>query len=71
MRSQGKLVGPLHGLPVSIKDTYQFEGTDATIGAVAFIGRRSTENSAVVNMLLELGAVLYVKTNVAQVLMVC
>ncbi|KAH7128919.1 amidase signature domain-containing protein [Dactylonectria macrodidyma] len=69
LRNKGKLVGPLHGLPVSLKDTYQVEGTQATIGAVAFLDRTSKENSALVDILLGLGAVLYVKTNVSQVLM--
>ncbi|KAH7140409.1 amidase signature domain-containing protein [Dactylonectria estremocensis] len=69
LRSEGKLAGPLHGLPVSLKDTYQVEGTQATIGAAAFLDRTSKENSALVNILLGLGAVLYVKTNVSQVLM--
>lgn len=70
LREKGELAGPLHGLPISLKDTYQVEGTEATIGAVAYIGRTSTENSALVNTLLGLGAVLYVKTNLSQVLMV-
>ncbi|KAF7555720.1 hypothetical protein G7Z17_g1952 [Cylindrodendrum hubeiense] len=69
LRGKGKLVGPLHGLPVSLKDTYQVEGTQATIGAVAYLDRTSKENSALVDILLGLGAVLYVKTNVSQVLM--
>lgn len=70
LRSKGELAGPLHGLPVSLKDTYQVKGTQATIGAVAFLNKTSTENSALVDILLGLGAVLYVKTNVSQVLMV-
>ncbi|KAK8021968.1 hypothetical protein PG993_012735 [Apiospora rasikravindrae] len=69
LRSKGGSLGPLHGLPVSLKDTYQVEGTHACIGAVAFLDRTSTENSALVDLLLDLGAVLYVKTNVSQVLM--
>ena len=71
LRSRGQLVGPLHGLPVSIKDTYQVKGTQASIGVVAYLDRTSEENSALVDVLLGLGAVLYVKTNVAQMLMVC
>ncbi|KAK8117319.1 uncharacterized protein PG998_005600 [Apiospora kogelbergensis] len=69
LRVKGGPLGPLHGLPVSLKDSYQVEGTEACIGAVAFMGRISTENSALVDLLLDLGAVLYVKTNVPQVLM--
>ncbi|KAK8057962.1 hypothetical protein PG996_011899 [Apiospora saccharicola] len=69
LRSKGKPLGPLHGLPISLKDTYQVEGTQACIGAVALLDKTSTENSAMVDLLLDLGAVLYVKTNVSQVLM--
>ncbi|KAH6962193.1 fatty-acid amide hydrolase [Ilyonectria sp. MPI-CAGE-AT-0026] len=69
LRGKGRLVGPLHGLPVSIKDTYHVKGTQATIGVVAFLDRTSKENSALVDILLRLGAVLYVKTNVSQMLM--
>ncbi|KAK7991182.1 hypothetical protein PG990_015462 [Apiospora arundinis] len=69
LRLKGNPLGPLHGLPVSIKDSFQVEGTEACIGAVALLGRKSTENSALVDLLLDLGAVLYVKTNVPQVLM--
>ncbi|KAJ5637117.1 Amidase [Penicillium lividum] len=69
LRAQGKLAGPLHGLPVSIKDNFHFKGREATIGMVSFLGDVSTENSALVNILLQLGAVLYVKTNVPQTMM--
>ncbi|KAJ5947936.1 Amidase [Penicillium verhagenii] len=69
LRAQGKLAGPLHGLPVSIKDNFQFKGRDASIGMVSFINDVCTENSALVDILLKLGAVLYVKTNVPQTMM--
>ncbi|KAI0454120.1 amidase [Xylaria acuta] len=69
LRAQGKLAGPLHGLPVSLKDTYQVKGIQATIGAVSYLDTTSSENSALVDMLLGLGAVPYIKTNVSQVLM--
>ncbi|KAJ6110760.1 Amidase [Penicillium sp. IBT 16267x] len=67
--AQGKLAGPLHGLPISIKDNFHYKGRDATIGMVSFIDDVSTENSALVDILLDLGAVLYVKTNVPQTMM--
>ncbi|KIW89464.1 uncharacterized protein Z519_09620 [Cladophialophora bantiana CBS 173.52] len=68
-RSEGKLLGPLHGLPVSIKDSFQVAGTEASIGFVSFLGEKSQENSPIVDILLSLGAVLYVKTNIPQTLM--
>ncbi|GLI80780.1 hypothetical protein PoHVEF18_009137 [Penicillium ochrochloron] len=69
LRAQGQLAGPLHGLPVSIKDNFHKKGTEATIGMVSFLGEVSPENSPLVDILLKLGAVIYVKTNVPQTMM--
>ncbi|PGH16206.1 hypothetical protein AJ79_01974 [Helicocarpus griseus UAMH5409] len=69
LRKKGQLAGPLQGLPVSIKDCFQIVGSQATLGLTEYIGLTATENSSLVDMLLKLGAVLYVKTNVPQVLM--
>ena len=33
----GKVVGPLHGLPVSVKDRFDVEGFDTTVGTLASI----------------------------------
>ncbi|KAK7899811.1 hypothetical protein LTR67_003556 [Exophiala xenobiotica] len=68
-RTEGQQLGPLHGLPISIKDGFQVKGTEASIGYVSFLGEKSTANSPLVEMLLNLGAVLYVKTNIPQTLM--
>jgi amidase len=32
LEGTGKLVGPLHGLPISIKDSYNVAGKDTTVG---------------------------------------
>ncbi|CRL26866.1 Amidase [Penicillium camemberti] len=70
LQREGKPVGPLHGLPISIKDSFCVEGVQSTIGYVAFLENEPAKtNSALVKMLLELGAVLYVKTNIPQTLM--
>lgn len=71
LRAQGKLAGPLHGLPVSIKDNFHYKGTESTIGMISFLDEKSSANSPLVDILLELGAVLYVKTNIPQTMMVC
>lgn len=65
----GKPVGPLHGLPISIKDSFRVKGYDTSIGVAAFCFEPATENSALVDLLLQLGAVLYCKTNVPQTMM--
>lgn len=70
LKAEGRVAGPLHGLPISIKDSFQVAGTQATLGLISFIDHRSEVNSPLVDVLLGLGAVLYVKTNVPQTLMV-
>lgn len=71
LEKTGKLVGPLHGLPVSLKDCFNVEGIPTTVGFTSFIQNGPAKsNSAVVQILLDLGAVLYVKTNIPQTMMV-
>ncbi len=62
-------MGPLHGLPISLKDSFQVKDHPTTIGMIAFLDHKSEANSAVVDLLLDLGAVVYCKTNVPQTLM--
>ena len=60
----GKPVGPLHGLPISLKDNFNIIGKDSTIGFVAWVDQPATYNTVLVDLLTKAGAVLYVKTNV-------
>ncbi|GFF34571.1 acetamidase [Aspergillus udagawae] len=69
LKAQGKSSGPLHGLPISIKDLFHVKGTHASIGMISFLDERSTDNSPLVDILLSLGAVIYVKTNIPQTMM--
>ncbi|KAL3447800.1 amidase signature domain-containing protein [Aspergillus insuetus] len=69
-RKEKRVIGPLHGLPVSIKDSFCVEGIQSTVGYVSLLAKEpAASNSALVDMLLALGAVLYVKTNVPQTMM--
>lgn len=71
LHREKKPLGPLHGLPISIKDSFCVEGIQSTVGYVAFLEKEpASQNSAIVDMLLNLGAVLYVKTNIPQTMMV-
>lgn len=65
----GKTVGPLHGVPVSLKDTFKVKSYDASIGIASLAEKPAEENSLLVDILLEQGAVLYCKTNIPQTLM--
>ncbi|KAK6387039.1 hypothetical protein LTS17_000304 [Exophiala oligosperma] len=70
LKNTGKVIGPLHGLPISLKDCFNVEGLPSTIGFTSFIKHGPVKsNSAVVQTLLDLGAVLYVKTNIPQTMM--
>ncbi|KAH7389993.1 amidase signature domain-containing protein [Pyrenochaeta sp. MPI-SDFR-AT-0127] len=62
-------LGPLHGVPVSLKDTFKVRGYDASIGLASLVFKPATENAVLVDCLLSAGAVLYCKTNVPQTLM--
>ncbi|QIW96564.1 hypothetical protein AMS68_002082 [Peltaster fructicola] len=68
LRRYGKPYGPLHGLPISLKDSFKVEGYDACLGVASLCFQPSTTNSALVDLLLTLGAVLYCKTNIPQTL---
>ncbi|RVX73688.1 hypothetical protein B0A52_02578 [Exophiala mesophila] len=70
LEKEGKPLGPLHGLPISLKDSFDLKGITSTIGYVSFISRPPADkNSPLVDILLQAGAVLYVKTNIPQTLM--
>jgi len=69
LRRTGKTVGPLHGLPVSVKDSVDVKGHDTSLGWVGLTGKPATRDAGSATMLRRLGAVLYVKTNIPQSLM--
>ncbi|EEP82166.1 predicted protein [Uncinocarpus reesii 1704] len=62
----GKLYGPLHGLVLSIKDTFDVQGVDSTTGLASLAFKPAKENAPLVNLLHALGAVIIAKTNVPQ-----
>ncbi|KAJ9483515.1 hypothetical protein VN97_g9880 [Penicillium thymicola] len=70
IKATGKPFGPLHGVPISLKETFNLKGVHTCLGFTSFLDREpATDNSVLVDILLEAGAVLYVKTNVPQTMM--
>lgn len=65
----GETVGPLHGLPVSMKEHYAFKGKIAHAGYVGKLDHVSDKDLAIVRDLYNLGAVFYVRTTEPQMLM--
>ncbi|KAI9705661.1 MAG: hypothetical protein M1820_005071 [Bogoriella megaspora] len=64
-----KPVGPLHGLPISLKDSFSIPGIDSSVGVTSLVFKPSSSPSNLVPILLNAGAVLYCKTNIPQTLM--
>lgn len=56
-RASGLPLGPLHGLPVVLKDLLDIEGQVCTLGSAHFRERRSTVTAAAVERLLQAGMV--------------
>lgn len=62
----GILLGPLHGVPVAVKDSIQWQGTPTTGGSQARRGVISTETSAAVRALAAAGMVILGKTRMTE-----
>jgi aspartyl-tRNA(Asn)/glutamyl-tRNA(Gln) amidotransferase subunit A len=59
----GKLRGPLHGIPIALKDNIDTAGTLTTAGSGVFKDRIPTESAPVVTRLMDAGAIIIGKTN--------
>ncbi|KAL4950656.1 amidase [Aspergillus filifer] len=66
LKKTGKPVGPLHGLPIALKDTYDIPGYATTWGYAANASHRAERESATVRTLREAGAVFFCKTTMPQ-----
>ncbi|KAE8354146.1 amidase signature domain-containing protein [Aspergillus coremiiformis] len=70
LKKTGKPKGPFHGLPISLKDNFNIIGKDSCVGFTSLVNDPATYNSTLTDLLLEAGAVLYVKTNVPTAMMI-
>jgi len=59
---RGRLLGPLHGLPIALKDNIDTAGLRTTVGSRFFAERVPKEDAEVARRLREAGAVLLGKT---------
>ncbi|KAH9944410.1 general amidase [Epithele typhae] len=69
LKEHGTVMGPLHGLPISLKDQICIKGLETTMGYAAWIGKVAEDDAVLVKLLVKAGAVLFVRTNVPQTLM--
>lgn len=65
-RARGANPGPLAGLPMTIKDSFEVAGMGATCGLPNLAGHRPASDALTVGRLRRAGAVIYGKTNVPQ-----
>ncbi|KAL4882104.1 amidase, partial [Aspergillus karnatakaensis] len=65
----GRPLGPLHGLPISVKEQINIAGRRTNAGFVALIDNISTEDAQIITSLKRLGAVIFARTNQPQSLM--
>ncbi len=56
--------GPLHGLPMTIKDCYETVGLPTVAGAPEMVGHEPGRDATVVRLLRRAGAIIWGKTNV-------
>jgi Asp-tRNA(Asn)/Glu-tRNA(Gln) amidotransferase A subunit family amidase len=60
--------GPLHGIPVSVKDNFGLAGYDCTFGLGKRLGHPSPTDAVLITTLKSLGAVPFCRTNIPQTL---
>jgi len=69
LASQGKFVGALHGVPVTIKECFFVESTYCCLGVEGLKNRQSDRDGVMVQRLKDAGAVVLGKTNVPQMML--
>lgn len=55
---------PLHGLPISVKDSMIVQGFDTSNGCSALVGQPRPQDGLIATLLKEAGAIPFVKTNI-------
>ncbi|KAI4651555.1 uncharacterized protein J4E79_009035 [Alternaria viburni] len=67
----GQLVGPLHGVPMTLKDQFDVKGYDSTLGYVGRAFKPAQQDCVLVSLLKEMGAIIVAKSNLPQSIMWC
>ena len=62
-RARGEFLGPLHGLPMTVKDTFETAGLRTTAGVVELAAHVPARDALAVARLRAAGAVIFGKTN--------
>ncbi len=68
LQASGRPLGPLHGVPITIKESFDVAGTATTAGLTTRRDHRANSDGPLVARLRAAGAIVLGKTNVAQLL---
>ena len=67
--AHNQTIGPFHGIPFTLKDTYSVKGYDSSIGITIYANDPAKQSSVLYTTLTKLGGILLAKTNVPQTLL--
>lgn len=67
-QARGEPLGPLHGVPITIKDQFLVQGTPSTWGLPSQAQHRAEADGPLVRRLRQAGAIILGKTNIPQLL---
>jgi amidase len=67
--AHGEVWGPLHGVPMTVKESFNIAGLPTTWGNPEWKNNIATDNAVLIERLIAAGAVIYGKTNVPYMLM--
>ncbi|KAF9736094.1 amidase [Paraphaeosphaeria minitans] len=70
-KENGRLVGPLHGVPMTLKDQFDVQGYDSTLGYVGRAFKPAKQDCVLVTLLRRMGAIIIAKSNLPQSIMWC
>lgn len=62
--ARGEVWGPLHGVPITVKESFDLAGTPTTWGYESLVGNVATRHAVAVQRLVDAGAIVFGKTNV-------
>ncbi|SCW00944.1 LAFE_0D01574g1_1 [Lachancea fermentati] len=68
-KKTGKTVGPMHGLPMSLKEHYGFKGKTTNAGFASMIDHFTADDALTTAIFRKAGAVFYIRTTQPQSLM--
>ena len=62
----GYYLGPLHGVPIAVKDLVEIQGRTVTAGSAAWADRVATRTASLVRRLIQAGAIIIGKTHTVE-----